>query len=165
MEESSYSSLYSFLRTESSSNEESDKNKIMIIDRPKKICRPEPPWLDNVTVTSDLIYRYKKTTKTITDVLESDLASLKLFTQPGLVNDQLDELYLDLELEGLSGKLCLSEKNFSASSEDEDGVFIGEKGRKRLQYANLVMIYEENAPLPPISSTAPAAAVRGNINV
>lgn len=170
MEESSYSSLYSFLRTESSSNEESDKNRLsMVVDRPRKICRPEPPWLDNVTVTSDLIYRYQKTTKTITDVLESDLASLKLFTQPGLVNDQLDELYLDLELEGLSAKLCLSEKNFSASSGDDEDGLSGESGsagrRKRLQYANLVMIYEENAPLPPPLAMSSGPAIRGNINV
>lgn len=150
MEESSYSSLYSsFLRTESSSNEESDRKKheVLITDRPKKIWRRlDPPWLDNVKVTSDLIYRYQKTPKAISDVLEADLSTLKLFTQPGLVNDQLDQLYLDLELEGLGAKLCLSEKNFSCSSEDEDL----EGGKRRLQYANLVMIYEENAPLPPI---------------
>lgn len=150
MEESSYSSLYSsFFRTDSSSNEEGDRKRseLIIIDRPKRIIRrTEPPWLDNVTVTADLIYRYQNTKKTITDVLESDLRSLKLLNQPGLVNDQLDQLYLDLELEELSTKLRLSEKNFSCSSEDEDleGV------RKRQPYANLVMIYEENAPLPPI---------------
>lgn len=150
MEESSYSSLYSsFMRTDSSSNEEGSRKRseLIIIDRPKKIWRRlEPPWLDNVTVTADLIYRYQKTTRTITDVLESDLRSLKLLNQPGLVNDQLDQLYLDLEVEGVSAKLCLSEKNFSCSSEDEDL----EGTRKRLSYANLVMIYEENAPLPPI---------------
>lgn len=139
----------SFWRTESSSNEEMDRRKseTMVIDRPKKIWRrPEPPWLDNVTVTPDLIFRYQKASNAISDVLESDLTSLKLLTQPGLVNDQLDQLYVDLELEGLGAKLCLSEKNFSCSSEDEDL----ESGRKRLHYANLVMIYEENAPLPPI---------------
>lgn len=150
MEESSYSSLYSsFLRTESSSNEESDRKRqeLIVNDRPKKLWRrPEPPWLENVTVTSDLIYRYQKTTQTIADVLAADLTSLKLLTQPGLVNDQLSQLYLDLELEGLSAKLCLSEKNFSCSSEEEDF----ESGRKRLGHANLVMFYEENAPLPPI---------------
>lgn len=151
MEESSYSSLYSsFLRTESSSNEETDRRRpeLMVIERPKKIWRrPEPPWLDNITVTSDLIYRYQKTSKTLSDVLEADLTTLKLFTQPGLVNDQLNQLYLDMELEGLSAKLCLSEKNFSCSSEDEDmGAGVG----KRLPHANHVMIYEENAPLPPI---------------
>lgn len=98
-------------------------------------------------MTSDLIYRYQKTSKTISDVLEADLTTLKLLTQPGLVNDQLNQLYLDMELEGLSAKLCLSEKNFSCSSEDEEaGAGIG----KRLPHANLVMIYEENAPLPPI---------------
>lgn len=153
MDESSYSSLYSsFLRTDSSSNEDMDKKRqeLLVIERPKKIWRrPEPPWLDNVTVTSDLVFRYQKTSKTIADVLEADLSSLKLLTQPGLVNDQLNQLYLDMELEGLSAKLCLSEKNFSCSSEDEEL----EGGKKRLAHANLVMIYEENAPLPPIPSS------------
>lgn len=153
MDESSYSSLYSsFLRTDSSSNEDMDKKRqeLLVVERPKKIWRrPEPPWLDNVTVTSDLVFRYQKTSKTITDVLEADLSSLKLLTQPGLVNDQLNQLYLDMELEGLSAKLCLSEKNFSCSSEDEEL----EGGKKRLAHANLVMIYEENAPLPPIPSS------------
>lgn len=151
MEESSYSSLYSsFLRTDSSSNEDSDKKRqeLVLIDRPKKVWRrPEPPWLDNVTVTSDMIYKYQKSTQAITDVLEADLINLKLLPQPGLVNDQLNQLYLDLELEGLSAKLCLSEKNFSCSSEDED--WEG-SGRKRMTHASLVMIYEENAPLPPV---------------
>lgn len=150
MEESSYSSLYSsFLRTESSSNDDMDKRRqeLMLIERPNKVWRrPEPPWLGNVTVTSDLIYRYQKTTQSITEVLEADLTNLKLLPQPGLVNDQLQQLYLDLELEGLSSKLCMSEKNFSCSSEDEDSDIL----RKRLGHANLVMIYEENAPLPPI---------------
>ena len=149
MEVSSYSSLYSsFLRTESSSNEEMDKKRkeLLVVERPKKIWRrTEPPWLDNVTVTSDLIYRYQKTTQTLSHVLEADLSSLKLLTQPGLVNDQLNQLYLDLELEGLSAKLCLSEKNFS--SEDEDW----ETGQVKLGHASVVMIYEENAPLPPIA--------------
>lgn len=150
MEESSYSSLYSsFLRTDSSSNDGSDRKKqeVLIIERPRKIWRrPEPPWVENVTVTSDLIYRYQKPTETLSDVLQADLISLKLLTQPGLVNDQLNQLYLDLELEGLSAKLSLSETNFSGSSEDEDL----DGARKKLAHANLVMIYEENAPMPPI---------------
>lgn len=150
MEESSYSSQYSSsMLTDSSSNEEGGRKRseLIIIDRPKKICRRlEPPWLDNATVTADLIYRYQKPNRTITDVLESDLRSLKLLNQPGLVNDQLDQLYLDLEVEGVSAKLCLSEKDFSCSSEDEDLEGI----QKRLPYANLAMIYEENAPFPPI---------------
>lgn len=154
MEESSYSSLYSsFLRTDSSSNEESDKKKL-IFERPKRIVkRLEPPWLENVRVTSDLIYRYRKSSQPLTDVLEADLASLKLLTQPGLVNDQLAQLYLDLELEGLGEKLCLSEQNFSCSSEDEDW---SGTGRKKMNLSNLVMIYDENAALPPIPVTGEA---------
>lgn len=151
MEESSYSSLYSsFLRTESSSNEETDRRRpeLLIFERPKKVWRQqEPPWMDRVTNTSDLIYRFEKTSKALSDVLQADLTILKLLTQPGLVNEQLDELYLELELEDLAAKFSPSEKNFSNSSEDED---IGGGAEKRMPHANLVMIYEENAPLPPI---------------
>lgn len=103
--------------------------------------------MDRVTNTSDLIYRFEMTSKALSDVLQADLTILKLLTQPGLVNEQLDELYLELELEDLAAKFSLSEKSFSNSSEDED---IGAGAEKRMPHANLVMIYEENAPLPPI---------------
>lgn len=43
--------------------------------------RPEPPWLDNVSVTPDLVYRYQVTAKAITDVLKADLSALKLIHQ------------------------------------------------------------------------------------
>lgn len=149
MDESSYSSFYSsFLRTETSSNEDNDKmSKQGSIDK-KPWRRPEPPWLDNVAVTPDLIYRYKVTTKSISDVLMAD--KLKLIHQPSLVNDQLDQLYLEMELEGLSAKLCLSERNTSSGSSgsEEDSMSV-KNARRRTRYGKLVMIYEENAPLPP----------------
>lgn len=157
MGESSYSSFYSsFLRTESSSNEDGDKKKdVEDMPRPKSSPiisekpwrRPEPPWLDSVIVTSDLVYRYQVTAKSTTEVLEADMSALKLIAQPALVNEQLDQLYVGLELEGLSAKLSLSERNSSGSSgEDEE---MGEGGRKKIQYSKLAMIYEENAPFPP----------------
>lgn len=61
-----------------------------------------------------------------------------------MVNDQLDQLYLDLELEGLSAALSIGDTP-SSSSEDDD-MWIK---KKNLSYGNLVMIYEENAPVPP----------------
>lgn len=60
-----------------------------------------------------------------------------------MVNDQLDQLYLDLELEGLSAALSIGD-TLSSSSEDDD-MWI----KKNQSYGNLVMIYEENAPVPP----------------
>uniref|UniRef100_A0A1B0GP58 Period circadian protein n=1 Tax=Phlebotomus papatasi TaxID=29031 RepID=A0A1B0GP58_PHLPP len=109
--------------------------------------RPEPPWLDNVSVTPDLVYRYQVTAKAITDVLKADLSALKLIHQPVMVNDQLDQLYLDLELEGLSAKLSLSETTSNSSGGEEDNP--DRRRKKEFQYGKLMMIYEENAPFPP----------------
>ncbi|GAB0092306.1 Period circadian protein [Sergentomyia squamirostris] len=109
--------------------------------------RPEPPWLDNVSVTSDLVYRYQVTAKAVTDVLKADLNHLKMIHQPGMVNDQLDQLYLDLELEGLSAKLSLGETTSSNSSDEEENP--DKKRKKEFLYGKLMMIYEENAPFPP----------------
>lgn len=43
--------------------------------------RSQPPWLDNVNVTSDLVYKYQMTGKTIDDVLKADLNYLKTVHQ------------------------------------------------------------------------------------
>lgn len=75
----------------------------------------EPPWLDQITLTPDLIFRYQISNREITNVLESDLEVLKSIDQPKLVDDQLQQLYVDLELEGLSTKLKL-EEGFATSS-------------------------------------------------
>lgn len=77
--------------------------------------------------------------------------SLTLFFtfQPSLVNDQLDQLYLDLELEGLSARLSIGESSSSGSSGDEENSL--KMRKKRFKYGSIVMIYEENAPLPPNS--------------
>lgn len=52
-------------------------------------------------------------------ILQADLLLLKDITQPMLVNDQLAQLYLDLELEGLSRKLSLEDGITSSSSGEE----------------------------------------------
>lgn len=64
--------------------------------------------------------------------------------QSDLVNDQLDQLYLDLELEGFSARLSLES---SGSSGDEDCPLKVTR-RKKIQYSKLVLIYEENCPMP-----------------
>lgn len=95
MDESSYSSFYSSLiKTDSSSGRDDgcydNLQKTARIDamhwdktpsprRPWR--RPDPPWLDNVNVTSDLVYRYQVTTRTITDVLQSDIEALRKIQQ------------------------------------------------------------------------------------
>lgn len=69
----------------------------------------------------------------------------KLSSQPDNVNDQLQQLYLDLELEGFSAKISL-ESTSGSSGEDES--VLKKKRNKKIKYSKLVLIYEENCPLP-----------------
>ncbi|XP_052863241.1 period circadian protein [Anopheles cruzii] len=111
--------------------------------------RPNPPWLDNVCQTKDLIYRYQINERSLKELLASDSLALKKISQPILVNDQLGQLYLDLELEGLSAKLSLSEATSGSSSDDCDVKDKTRVAKRNMKYSKLVMIYEENAPFPP----------------
>uniref|UniRef100_A0A1Q3EZL0 Period circadian protein n=1 Tax=Culex tarsalis TaxID=7177 RepID=A0A1Q3EZL0_CULTA len=159
MDESSFSSFYSsFLKTDNSSEcngvEKGDSSE-MIWDRgSQKVVqarrRPNPPWLDNICLTKDLIYQYQMNERSIKDVLEADLIALKSINQPILVNDQLGQLYLDLELEGLSAKLSLSETTSGSSSDSSEPQTRTKMVKRSMRYNKLVMIYEENAPFPPL---------------
>lgn len=81
--------------------------------------RPNPPWQENIKITPDLILRYQMNLPEVKDVLKEDLFALKEIHQPDLVNDQLDQLYLDLELEGLSARLSLGDSTSGDSSGDD----------------------------------------------
>lgn len=174
-DESSYSSFYSsFLKTDegpTSSNEgrleshEMEKVANWNLAPKTVLRRPNPQWLDNVDVTNEFVYRYQVSAKTLADVLKTDLCALKHIHQgkiqkipfvnfynscgfqPDLINDQLDQLYLDLEdlhsLQGLSGKFSLES---SGSSGEED--FSLKPMKRKIQYSKLVLIYEENCPFP-----------------
>ncbi|XP_018579022.1 period circadian protein isoform X2 [Anoplophora glabripennis] len=160
-ESSCYSSSYSsFLKTDtgSGSNDDSNimENRTNRTDdntwkdrRNYPIRKKDPPWLESVATSPDLIYRYQMTVKDLEDILEADLNVLKEITQPVMVNDQLNQLYIDMELEGLSKKLTLDEGITSSSSSDENSANIAKPKKKRRSYSSLVMIYEENAPFPP----------------
>lgn len=159
MDESSFSSFYSsFLKTDNSSEcngvEKGDSSE-MIWDRgSQKVVqarrRPNPPWLDNICLTKDLIYQYQMNERSIKDVLDADMIALKSINQPILVNDQLGQLYLDLELEGLSAKLSLSETTSGSSSDSSEPQTRTKMVKRNMRYNKLVMIYEENAPFPPM---------------
>ncbi|KAG6795799.1 period circadian protein isoform X3 [Apis mellifera caucasica] len=79
--------------------------------------RKEPPWLEGVHVTPELIYEYQIHPKTLNEVLQADMNALKNFNQPLLVNDQLGQLYLDLEVEGFETKLVLEDGITSSGSD------------------------------------------------
>ncbi|KAF2905946.1 hypothetical protein ILUMI_00229 [Ignelater luminosus] len=162
-EESSYSSFYSsFLKTDtgSGSNDDSngaenknksDDNATYKKPRTYPVRKCDPPWLETVSVTPELVYRYQMTVKSLEDILEADMKSLKVIDQPVLVNDQLDQLYIEMELEGLSTKLTLEEGITSSSSSGEEGSSNGLNKHKKTKksYSSLMMIYEEDAPFPP----------------
>lgn len=42
-----------------------------------KLRRRHPPWLENVNITSDLIYRYQLQAKAVGETLQADLKTLK----------------------------------------------------------------------------------------
>lgn len=164
MDESSFSSFYSsFLKTDNSSESNCADKKgdptEMVWDcgssnktsRAKR--RPNPPWLDNVCQTKELFFQYQITEKSVQDLLEADMIALKSLNQPILVNEQLGQLYLDLELEGLSAKLSLSDATSGSSSDDCETQSKVKIAKRNMKYSKLVMIYEENAPFPPPVTT------------
>ncbi|XP_063234091.1 period circadian protein isoform X2 [Bacillus rossius redtenbacheri] len=164
-DETSYSS-YSFLKTDKSDESltgkpedlawsKSDQSVGNPTPKPRPILR-DPPWIEGV-ITSDLMYRYKLNEHQISDVLEADLKKLKKLYQPILVNDQLSQLYHDMELDG---RTALEESLTSSGSSGEEQqasycpftqprLSKGKRKRHPMEYSKLVMIFEENAPFPP----------------
>ncbi|XP_069696493.1 period circadian protein isoform X2 [Periplaneta americana] len=180
-DDSSYSSFYSFLKTDKSDTSmksspeyvnanNMNKTEEMVWEKsenprppkPRPVLK-EPPWMEDVQVTPDLVFRYQLKDQELGAVLQADLQALENINQPLLVNDQLSQLYLDMELEGLSTKLKLEESITSSSGSsgssgeeqlqsnipEKDALFKGKKKRRNIEYGKLVMIFEENAPLPP----------------
>ncbi|XP_055633275.1 period circadian protein isoform X2 [Toxorhynchites rutilus septentrionalis] len=154
--ESSFSSFYSsFLDTDSSSGRTPvlDPSELIwdtVGSHPVlKNRRTDPPWFDNVCQTEELIYQYQLGEKSVNNLLESDLAALKKLNQPILVNDQLEQLYVDLESRCLSAKLSLGESTSSSSSDGCDNQNKARIVKRNHKYSRLVWIYEDNAPLPP----------------
>lgn len=86
-------------------------------------------------MTPELILRYQMDSKSLQEVLKADKTALKNVTQPLMVNDQLSQLYLDLELEGFESKLMLDEgitssESASVTSNDEG---VDDSNKVRLQ--------------------------------
>ncbi|XP_047346985.1 period circadian protein isoform X3 [Vespa velutina] len=164
-DESSSSSFYSSLLSKSSESscnpdqktaEQVAKNSKQPARAKHAIHRKDPPWLEGVQLTPELIYEYQIHPKTLNEVLKADMDTLKKINQPLLVNEQLGQLYFDLELEGFGTKLILedgitsSESDSGSSSSSWMGLTSQHKQRRKMvKYARLMMIHEENAPLPP----------------
>nr|KAF7432381.1 hypothetical protein H0235_005305 [Vespula pensylvanica] len=164
-DESSSSSFYSSLLSKSSESscnpdqkavEEVAKNSQQTTKVKHAIHRKDPPWLEGVQLTPELIYEYQIHPKTLNEVLKADMDTLKKINQPLLVNEQLGQLYFDLELEGFGTKLILedgitsSESDSGSSNSSWMGLTSQHKQRRKMvKYARRMMIHEENAPFPP----------------
>ncbi|XP_032674085.1 period circadian protein isoform X3 [Odontomachus brunneus] len=158
-DESSSSSFYSsFLYKSSDSSCNPDQKTCEVSSEEHTKChqgmrRRDPPWLDGVQLTPELIYEYKMHPKTLNEVLKADMDAMKNFNQPLLVNDQLGQLYLDLEVGGFGAELILEEGITSSGSDSSSSngswTEVVSQQRKMVKYGKLVMIHEENAPLPP----------------
>ncbi|KAL2716755.1 period circadian protein isoform X1 [Vespula squamosa] len=164
-DESSSSSFYSSLLSKSSESscnpdqkaiEQVAKNSQQTAKAKHAIHRKDPPWLEGVQLTPELIYEYQLHPKTLNEVLKADMDTLKKINQPLLVNEQLGQLYFDLELEGFGTKLILedgitsSESDSGSSSSSWMGLTSQHKQRRKMvKYARRMMIHEENAPFPP----------------
>ncbi|CAK9831407.1 Period circadian protein [Anthophora retusa] len=163
VDESSSSSFYSsflYKSSDSSCNPDQKPAEYLQEDSVKQHYgkrRKEPPWLEGVQLTPELIYEYQIHPKTLNEVLQADMDALKNLNQPLLVNDQLGQLYLDLEVEGFETKLVLEDGITSSGSDSGSssgswtaGTMSQQKHTRRMvKYGKLVMIHEENAPLPP----------------
>ncbi|KAG7212739.1 hypothetical protein KM043_013005 [Ampulex compressa] len=161
-DELSSSSFYSSLlykSNDSSCNPDQKTNEALSQEYEKQqheIRRKEPPWLEGIQLTPELVYKYQMHSKTLTEVLQADMDTMKKFNQPLLVNDQLGQLYLDLEVEGFETKLMLEDGITSSESDSgssngswTEAVSQHKQRRKMMEYSKLLMIHDENAPLPP----------------
>uniref|UniRef100_A0A2A4JCV7 Period circadian protein n=1 Tax=Heliothis virescens TaxID=7102 RepID=A0A2A4JCV7_HELVI len=140
----------------SSNYEESPLNVTSSYYAPHPVKKPvarrkmEPPWMEQVCVTSELVYKYQILTKSMEETLTADKEKIENLDQPSLVNEQLSQLYLDLQLEGVAARLTLEEGITSSSSSGEETTTnVSKSSRRKREYSKLVMIYEEDAPLPP----------------
>lgn len=100
------------------------KSKEIGTSRSRKfgLLRKEPPWVEGVNITPELMYQYQITPKSIEDTLKSDFEFLNKSRQPNLVNEQLGQLLLELDIEGIGSKLLLEEPNSNtASDSSSDG--------------------------------------------
>ncbi|BET00504.1 Period circadian protein [Nesidiocoris tenuis] len=163
-DDSSYqSSFYSFLKTDksdesmksSSENEKPEERRwCSRKDAENRPVRKVAPWIENVNVTPDLMLKYQLKERGIEETLKDDATLLEKIKQPSLVNDQLSQMYEDLELEGLSKTLTLEEGMTSSSESSGDDTkapkFSGMKRRKRyMEYDKMTILFEEDAPMPP----------------
>lgn len=158
----SSSSFYSLLKTDKSdeslrSSSENDTKQDETVWQPGKKgegkLRPikkVPPWIEDINVTPELILKYQLRERPLDQVLSQDLQALESISQPELVSEQLSQMYLDLEVEGVPHHLMLEEAGSSSSeSSGDESKSMKQKQKRYMEYDKMVILFEEDAPLPP----------------
>lgn len=107
----------------------------------------EPPWMEHVSLTTDMIYKYKIDYKSQTEVLSIDKEKMNKFEQPSLVNEQLEQLYLDLQLAGVAAQLTL-EEGFTSESSGDENINSAKAPQRNWKFNKLSLLLQEDAPLP-----------------
>ncbi|RZF35931.1 hypothetical protein LSTR_LSTR008501 [Laodelphax striatellus] len=118
--------------------------------------RKEPPWSKDVALTPDIIFKYQVSDHVLAEVLEADLKILAGINQPLMVNEQLCQLYLDLDSFSqndcsLETSLGFTSSSGSSAEGDESSTAKQMKKKKKriTNYDKMGMMFEENAPMPP----------------
>ena len=134
--ESTDSSMYSLLKssddftpTTSNGSEEDEKDCGGVSGGLARPNLPDPFWLTNVEMTPQLTFNYQAKPRDLSEVLKRDYEFLKKVNQPNQVNEQLAQLYRELEDRGATIKPLLEEEasasctsSSSSSSADDDNV-------------------------------------------
>ena len=116
-----------------------------------------PPWMESIAPTSEFVYQYRLPDRALTEVLQQDRQRLQMLQQPGMLNDQLLQLYTEMEAEqripaGLGLELEEGETTTSSSSAEESSNSRRQL-RRRVNEFRQTMLYEENAPFPKPSNS------------
>jgi len=159
----SSSSLYSFLKTSEDfhsqpSSGEDDKDKKKKAFKCERPTLPEPFWNQRVKMDSDLIFTYRMETQNLADVLMKDQEKLSKMQQPVIVNEQLKELFQELEdgvelEEFLEDFECPPTDDDTETSENEhmeleENLLKNRRKKAHLEKMNIFMEAEAPFPMP-----------------
>ena len=112
-----------------------------------------PPWMEAVSGSPEMAYKYQLPGRNTHDVLEADRERLCSLQQPGLLNNQLFQLYTEMEAEQREGVNQAVEEGENSTGSSTDDTSRRVDLRRRSEEFRRTMLYEENAPFPrPASS-------------
>ncbi|XP_037090187.1 uncharacterized protein LOC119110457 [Pollicipes pollicipes] len=112
----------------------------------------DPPWLEGVEMTCELINRYQMEPRNLEEVLERDRQALQHMPQPATLSEQLSQLYQDLETAGAPPVINLGEREGTSGSSDDSATVLSKRlklSRRLCEYDRLAIIFDEDSPIPP----------------